>query len=394
MNEIVHFFNQLGISIVDANGKARDTLSILPELADAFQHISRQESLGIGQKLGLTEATILLLQSGRQAVDDLVDRQRRLGVTTKEQADIMAKFLDQWQDFKQQGEATSRSIIVSMLPAINDLLKSFENITFFLQDHKNLVTGFFIALGTAITAFALPAIKSLAVWVLTVASPFLLLAAGIGLIIAGFALLFDEIKTFQEGGDTLFGRMLEAFPKFAEANRLITLGLTKTWDILKNIFSTFMDLIGLGENDSLFKSLIDFVTGAEDEESSKTENLSPAEQVESDLEGLSPEDIENDFPKSDFDPKKHLDGNDGKLQQELRAGRMLIAQAATSPISSMTSSSISNATNSSSKEINVNVGDIIIQTTASVEDIPASVAEELKKKITSAVNFFDDGVAV
>ena len=64
-NEITPFFNQLGISIVDVNGKAKSTLDILPELADSFSRISKQKALGIGKKLGLDVSTIALLQQGR-----------------------------------------------------------------------------------------------------------------------------------------------------------------------------------------------------------------------------------------------------------------------------------------------------------------------------------------
>ena len=78
-NEVVPFFNQLGISIVDVNGKARSTLDLLPELADSFQRLSKQESAGLGKKIGLDNSTILLLQSGRREVDALIKKQRELG---------------------------------------------------------------------------------------------------------------------------------------------------------------------------------------------------------------------------------------------------------------------------------------------------------------------------
>jgi len=81
---ILPYMQQLGISMVDADGKARDVLDTLPEIADSFAGMSKAESSGFGKKLGLDDATIRLLQQGRAEVEKQVNSQKKLFSMTKE----------------------------------------------------------------------------------------------------------------------------------------------------------------------------------------------------------------------------------------------------------------------------------------------------------------------
>src|SRR5882757_10868203 len=73
-SRIEPFFRQLGISMVDTNGKARNFIDTLPEIADAFSRLSKSESLGIGLKMGLDKGTIMLLQNGRSEVERIIQQ--------------------------------------------------------------------------------------------------------------------------------------------------------------------------------------------------------------------------------------------------------------------------------------------------------------------------------
>ena len=210
--ELLPFFNQMGISIVDVNGRARSTLDILPELAGAFQGLSRQESAGIGRKLGLDEGTILLLQSGNAEIDKLVKRQKLLGVTTKEQAEISAKFNDLLADTSQAFDAIGRILVVEALPFINDFLELVTDVVIFLRENKTFAASFFGAMAAIIVGAYLPAIISAAAATLVAISPFLAIAAAITAVSATIALIIDDFAAFEKGQDSLIGEALNKWP--------------------------------------------------------------------------------------------------------------------------------------------------------------------------------------
>ena len=76
--------------------------------------------------MGLDQATILLLQSGRGEVDKLVERQRALGVATAEDAAIAATFNDAMDDLGQVFGSLTRNVGAYLLPAFTAILKGVE----------------------------------------------------------------------------------------------------------------------------------------------------------------------------------------------------------------------------------------------------------------------------
>ena len=85
-------FARLGINAFDANGQLKTALELLPEIADSFGQLSREESVNLGRRLGLDNATILLLQRGRDEVEALTRRQQQLGVVTQEDTERVTAF--------------------------------------------------------------------------------------------------------------------------------------------------------------------------------------------------------------------------------------------------------------------------------------------------------------
>jgi len=92
------FFQKLGISMVDAKGKARDFMEILPELAKKTEGMSKRESAGMLGKMGIDQATIMMIQRGSREVEELVKRQKELGVASKEDIEIAGKYSDAMDD--------------------------------------------------------------------------------------------------------------------------------------------------------------------------------------------------------------------------------------------------------------------------------------------------------
>lgn len=190
---------QLGISLTDINGAARNSEAVLLDLADAFHALSAQEATGYGMQLSFDPGMIALLQQGRNALEELFREQRELGIYTKQDAEIAKTFNRELGDLWQSMKAGSAIVLRMVVPAMTKMIDWIERGVKFMREHETFVEAFFITLATAITAFALPALAKLAVAAAT--NPFTLLIAGA----AGLALVLEDLYVWMNGGEAAFG---------------------------------------------------------------------------------------------------------------------------------------------------------------------------------------------
>lgn len=158
----------------------------------------------------------------------------------------------------------------------------------------------------------------------------ILIGASVGVLIGVFALAYDDIKTFFAGGDSLIGRAAERWPRVAKA--------------VKEAF------------DALRKSLNWFLVG-------------------------------EDPARKGFSLRGALGGDAAPLDF---FGKKAIKEADSSPLNSLSTSSILNSKNSNRS---VQIGDITINTQATDADgIMTSLQSRLDKEFWHPNSNFDDGV--
>ena len=231
-SETLPYFQKLGVSLLDSEGKARKVSDILPELADSFEKLSKVESAGFGRKMGFDEGTITLLQSGRKALEENIKKQKELFSITKEQASVGEMFNDTMHDTKTAFRGLFLTIGGAVLPVLNFLLVKFQTIIVFLRNNGDLATGIFIALGAAISFFLLPPLYKMAIAAALAFAPFYLIGALVAAQIILFGLLYDDIMTFLDGGKSAFGSLLG------------WLGFTSDEiEALKNVFKNFGKIV-------------------------------------------------------------------------------------------------------------------------------------------------------
>ena len=337
---------RLGISAIDSQGNIKGVFDLLPELAESFEGLSRADSVELGKKLGLDEATILLLQQGRGEVDKLVERQRSLGVATAEDAAIAATFRDAFDDLKQIFGSITRTIGAYLLPAFTAILKGAQNIILFLREHQDFATGFFIAVAAAITYLYLPAATAAAFTTLLLIAPFLILAAKIALVGAAVALLYDEIQTFLAGGDSFIGLIVDGFV---------------------GAFDWFIDSIV-----GAYKALRDFY----------------AYLIGTFVEGLTGaiNKVQEFFG---------LGGDDPKIMEATKKAQVSIEQAAENPLSGQSAQSLQQTTKSINRNTTVSVGAVNVDAKGgNSQEISANIGTALKNEMQATVSNFDDGIAI
>lgn len=207
-SRVAPFFEELGINLKNSAGKVRSFFDLLPELADRFQKLGKTQSFGIGLRMGLDQGTIMLLQQGRLAVDDIIRRQKELGVVTKEDAEIAAKFNKQWDETGHSFRSLFTQSNSTILPILTDIFKRVEKIVNFLREHSEFTKQFILHLAAAITGVLLPAMIRLAIATVAATWPFLLIAGAIGIVSAAVAFAIDDFKAFKNGGKSLTRTLL------------------------------------------------------------------------------------------------------------------------------------------------------------------------------------------
>ena len=217
---------QLGISLTDVNGAARNSEAVLLDLADAFQTVGAQEATGYGMQLSFDPGMIALLQQGRDALEELFREQRELGIYTKQDAEIAKTFNRELGDLWQSMKAGSAVILRMIVPAMTKMVDWIEKGVNFMRKHEKFVEIFFIGISTAITAYALPALAKLAKATLT--NPFTLLIAGA----AALALVLEDLYVWMNGGSAALGDLWSMFGTPEEVKESVTEFINELREIL------------------------------------------------------------------------------------------------------------------------------------------------------------------
>lgn len=225
---------QLGISLTDVNGAARNSEAVLLDLADAFQSVGAQEATGYGMQLSFDPGMIALLQQGRDALEELFREQRELGIYTKQDAEIAKTFNRELGDLWQSMKAGSAIVLRMIVPAMTKMIDWIERGVKFMREHEKFVQIFFIGLATAITAFALPALAKLAVAAAT--NPFTLLIAGA----TALALVLEDLYVWMNGGNAALGDLWSMFGTPEE----VKAGIEHLFELLQGLGKEALKLAG------------------------------------------------------------------------------------------------------------------------------------------------------
>ena len=406
-------FARIGVSATDANGKIKTAFDILPELADQFEKLTAAEATGFGERLGLDQGTILLLQQGRRAVDDLVERQKALGVATQEDYEIAARFNDQWADTKQVFQSLFTSAGSTILPLLTSVLSGVEKVVFFLAKHKALVTGFFIGIAAVATAVFGPAIAAAVVAVTAAAAPFLLMAAAAGAVGLAIGLIADDISNFIAGNDSLIGSLAETYPNIGRLVGLVTEGVKFLVGALGEAYDAFLSLTGsvdvfdlLGKSVTALFETFDKLLGIAFNlgEVISLAFTNPQKAIEKLLSmikelGASISEALPDFSGALDDAAGFFGfGGDekdkGEIESNLNKAKNFLFGVDSNPLNTQTSGSISTSSRSNSRQTSVSIGQVSVQTQSTdAAGMAAAASGELSSQMRQAVNTIDDGVA-
>lgn len=360
------FLKDLGIDLNDVANKGKTAIDFLPQLADAFQGMDSAKAIGIGRRLGLDQATIMTLQAGRREIEAMIAKEKELGTVTQAQADIAEKFNDTIDDTNHSFRSIWIGVSEYVLPPLTWMMEKMQTLAIFMRKHSDFIVGLMIALGAAISFYVIPPMLSMAASVIVAFAPFILAGLLVAALATAFALLYDDIMAFIDGGDSMIGAILNRWPIIGEVIRQIAQAFRDLWSTAESVaqflaaiwdnptqaFSDFMNFVLNG-----IKSMINAVPG-----------------LSSVLGALG------------------IDIKSGSTAGAVAAGQSALGQASGTALGSQTSNSISNSVKGG-KNTSVQVGKVEVHTQATdAAGISKAIGGTMQTQMRQAVNNYDDGV--
>lgn len=192
----------------------REPTQLLRQMADRMKGMSYWQAKMYGSRFGIDEATIRVLQKGGREVDRLLARAKQLGVYNKAQLEQARKLKNSWIDLGQSVKYFGGQIAMNLLPAIQWMSEAFTTFGIFINEHSDAIKDFL----TFITgATIIKGLRALGIAGLTSAAWLAVWIVGLGALF----LAFNDFMTYLRGGDSVIGRAVKSWKKFAEANQWV-----------------------------------------------------------------------------------------------------------------------------------------------------------------------------
>ncbi|HDU8612134.1 TPA: hypothetical protein RG697_003808 [Morganella morganii] len=203
-SSVLPYFNALNVGVVDSGGKLRDLDAILLDVADSLSGMSRPQAYNIAKNMGFDEGTINTLLQGRDAMQEMLDTQRGLVISSEEELEISRQLNKQNAQVRQGWEGLKTLLANYLMPSLLKFSEVITGVLMFLNKNRDTAVTLFKGIGIAIGLFLIPMALKAATAFMTMFAP---LFGGVGLILLlGLVLagLYDDYETWKKGGDSLF----------------------------------------------------------------------------------------------------------------------------------------------------------------------------------------------
>lgn len=338
--------------------RSKDPIKAIEQLANKFNRLNEAQRQAQGKRLGLDQGTITLIGQGKRGLDELLKKERELGVVTKEQIEQSRKFNETmrvtdrlWNDVRQR-------LSMMVLPALQWVFEKISSFVSYMRKHESFVSAFFVGLAVGITALYLPAVTKAigATWLWL--APFIAIAAAAAVI----ALIIDDVLCYLNGANSVTGELAKKWPVIGEAAKAVGEFVKKLWEGIKLLPEGLKEVLNLFE---MIWTIVKNIFG-----------------------------VIGDMLKSFATVDAHLAGLDGSsVEINAEKGRAIMGQTGSS-ISTANSNVVNNSKKGTVNRTNsVNVQNVTVSTNATdAAGIAGAIGKSLKDQFSGAISQFDDGV--
>lgn len=201
---VVPFFNAFGVSLLNADGKARGLDSIMLDLADRFSKMDRVQAYNLAKSMGLDDGTINTLLLGRAEMEKLLGLQEKLYRSGEKEIQTSRELIKARGYLNAQWDSMKTMLADALAPVLLKIVKMTSGFVEYLMKHENSIKHFFSGLAFVIGAITVPAFVAALVSLMAFIAPFAPFILTVGALASAFLLLFDDYKTWAEGGKSLF----------------------------------------------------------------------------------------------------------------------------------------------------------------------------------------------
>lgn len=120
-------FEQMGVSLFNANGQLRSMNSLMPDLAAAAQRLGPQKFMALATAAGISPGMVYMLEQGPQKIEALYKALQNYAVTP-EQAQASADLLENWTLLTAQSESFGRTLLTDLTPGLDGLMGQISKI--------------------------------------------------------------------------------------------------------------------------------------------------------------------------------------------------------------------------------------------------------------------------
>lgn len=236
---VLPYFNALGVSLLDSSGKARQLDDVMLDLADRFSTMDRTKAYTLAQQMGIDEGTFNTLSRGRAEMQRMLDIQREMYHSSEADIENSRKLTEARAVLNAQWESLKLMIGNALIPAVTFLTEVVSKFVGFLVKHEHVTKGVFLGIATAIGVFLIPMLMTATAAVFAFIAPFTPLIAAVAGLGAAFGLLYDDYKTWAEGGKSLFD--WGKFTSYINSSKVSTDSLGKSFIYLTTGYTSWSE---------------------------------------------------------------------------------------------------------------------------------------------------------
>lgn len=236
---VLPYFNALGVSLLDSTGKARKLDDVMLDLADRFSTMDRQQAYTLAQQMGIDDGTFNTLSRGRAEMERMLEIQRDMYHSSEADIENSRKLAEARAVLNARWESLKLMIGNALIPVLTTLTEIVSGFVGFLVKHEHVTKGVFLGIASAIGIFLVPMLVTATAAVFAFIAPFAPLIAAVAGLGAAFGLLYDDYKTWAEGGKSLFdwGR----FTSYINSSKVSTDSLGKSFIYLTTGYTSWSE---------------------------------------------------------------------------------------------------------------------------------------------------------
>lgn len=203
-DSLIPFFGALGVGVVDATGSIRQMDDVLLDMADSLSKMNPQQAYALASAMGLDDGVANALIQGRDAMKEMLDMQKQVYVSSEKEIRASRELSRAQAFLSAQWEGLKTMLANALIPALLKMTKVVSGWLDYLNRNERTVRNFFEGIAIAVGIMLIPALIKAGVAMLALISPVLGAAAVVALLAGAFGLLYDDYKTWAEGGKSLF----------------------------------------------------------------------------------------------------------------------------------------------------------------------------------------------